>query len=224
MATRDEIIAARDTALACIDSLLHVAIELKRTWQGRWDGIGEPVIHEHRLEPGSADCALRFVDDRRKHLTTQGHTDIALDVEENADHMLVRENYQRGPAPKAAELEAFMGKARLLGEELRRSAVAADEALTDDICTTLEVVRADVGMGLVPLADRSYASCHLAAMEYTAGFAFVWPGGCLPPEVTRCKPVFQKLREVVIDHADELREVAAGIRTEAAMAIEKRRE
>lgn len=219
MATRDELVAARDTALDCIGSLLHVANELNETWQARWDEVGKPVVHEHRLESGRPDGAVRFVEDRRQHLMTRGHTEIVLDIEEDAEHTLVRESYLCGPAPTVAELTAFMEKVRLLGEELRQSAVAADEALTDDVCTTMELVRAEAGMGPVALVDRSYSSCHLAAMEYIARFAFVWPGGCLPPEVTHCRPVFQKLKEAVIDRADELRALATGIRSEAAMAI-----
>ncbi len=219
MATYDEIVAARDAALACIDSLLHIAAELEQTWRWQWDRIGEPVEHRHRLEPGNPDAALLFIDDRRQHLMTQGHTDIVLNVEEDADHTMVKESYVRGPAPNAAELGAFMGKTRLLAGELRQSAVAADEALTDGVCTTVEVARAEAGMGQVMLVDRSYSSCHLAAMEYAARFAFFWPGGCLLPEVTQCKPIIQRLREVVIDRAAELRKIAAGIHTEAALAI-----
>jgi len=220
MATHDEILAARDAALACLDSLFRASHELEKHWRVQWDTAGEPVKGEKLLEPRTPDDVTRFIDQRIEHLTMQGHQDIMLDVEERSGRTVVIERYRRGPFPKAAELEAFLAKAKLLVKTLRRSAVVAnDEALADGVCTALDLARAKQGT-LVTLADRSYSNCHWAAVEYVAKFALCWPGNFPPPEVSMCKAFMQELRNAANDHAEELREIAAGIRTEAAKAIE----
>jgi len=215
MVNRNDILAARDAALACLDSLLHVKTDLEQCW--RWDRIGELCKSEHRLEPRDPDDIDRFTDERLQELTRQGHTDIHLHAEELDDHYMIEESYRRGPAPGTGELEAFLRKAKLLVETLRRSAVVAnDEALTDGVCTALDLARARQ----VTLADRSYSNCHLAAVEYVAKFALCWPGNFPPPELSLCKAFVHELRAAVDDHADELHEIAVGIRTEAAEALQ----
>jgi len=107
-----------------------------------------------------------------------------------------------------------MDKATSFVEDMRRHAAAAmDEALTDDVCEALKLARAKAGMGQVTLAGRSYSCCHLAAVDHVARLALCWPG-CFP-----LREVMQKLREVTSEIAGELREIAAGIRTEAAAAM-----
>jgi hypothetical protein len=99
-------------------------------------------------------------------------------------------------------------------EGMRRQAAAAmDETLADDVCEALELARAKAGMAQVTLAGRSYSCCHLAAVDHVARLALCWPG-CFP-----LNEVMQRLREATSEIAEELREIASGIRIEATAAI-----
>jgi len=171
MGSRNDVLAARDAALACLDSLLHAGVELEKCWPMRQDTVGESCTDEFRT---SGCCAAR----------------------------------------KPTALEAFMDDAMSYVEDMRRcAALAMDEALTNEVCTALELARTRDGLGQVTLAGRSYSNCHLAAVDHVARLALCWPG-CFPLD-----EAMQKLREATSEIADELREIAMGIRAEAAAAL-----
>ena len=210
MVSRDDILAARDASLACLDSLLDAHRQLEKCWQVEWDGFGRSCTRESPTEPRSPCGSTQFTDDRLRHPTTRSHANIHLHAAERDEPAVIGGSCRFGFAVRVAEAEAFLEKAGALVEDMRRhAAVAMDEALTDDVCTALEAAREKD----VVLAGRPYSCCHLAAVDHVARFAMCWPGSYPLPEV------MQKLREAASELADELREIAAGIHTEAAAAI-----
>jgi len=150
------------------------------------------------------------MDERLRRLATRGHLSNHPSVGEEDGHVVIRKSCGLDPNPRVTEAEAFLEEATELVEDMRRhAAVAMDEALTDDVCTALEAAQETD----VVLAGRPYSCCHLAAVDHVARFAMCWPSSYPLPEV------MQKLREAASEQADEIREIAAGIHTEAAAAI-----
>lgn len=210
MVSRNDILSARDASLACLDSLLDACDQLEKRWRVKWDGVGKSCAREFPIEPRSPNDTERFMDDGLRHLTTQGRTSIHLSAKEGDDQVAIGRSCRLGPTPRVAEMESFLETAMALVEDMRRyAAVAMDEALTDDVCAVVERAQENT----VVLAGRSYSCCHLAAVDHVARFSLCWPGSYPFPEV------MQKLREAASEPVEELREIAAGIRAEAAAAI-----
>lgn len=209
MLSQDDVLKARDAALACLDSLIRAHDELEGLWRVEWEGDGNLPTSRPPKEAGNPNVNESFMDDGLRRLTSRGHTNDHSSADERDDDAVVGRSCCRAAA-MITEAEAFLERATALVEDMRRhAAVAMDEALTDDVCAVMERMRED---GVV-LAGRSYSSCHAAAVDHVARFALCWPSIYPFPEI------MQRLKEAAIEPAEELRDLAEGIRAEAVAAI-----
>ncbi len=210
MVSRNDILAARDASLACLDSLLHAFNQLEKRWRAEWHGIGRSCRRESPSSPRNPADIERFVGERLRRLATQGQAGIHPSAEEGNDDSVIRKSCGLPPVPRVAELDSFLEEATALVEEMRRhAATAMDEALTEDVCALVERAQENDAV----LAGRSYSCCHVAAVDHVARFALCWPSSYPFAEI------MDKLREAASWPAEELREIATGIRAEAAAAL-----
>lgn len=93
MVSRNEILAAKDAALVCLDSLLHASAELEKSWQVRWDTVGKSCTREVQASgcgaaprptelDGFMDKAMSFVEEMRRHAAAAMDEALADDVSE----------------------------------------------------------------------------------------------------------------------------------------------
>ena len=209
MVSQNDILAARNASLACLDSLTQAHDELERLWRVEWEVDGHSRTRKPPEESRNSNVVERFMDDGLQRLTSQDHANIQSSADERNDKVVIERSCCRGAA-MAVEAEKFLERATALVEDMRRHAAAAmDEGLTDDVCVVVERTREDD----VVLAGRSYSSYHAAAVDHVARFALCWPSIYPFPEI------MQRLKEAASEPAEELREIAEGIRAEAAAAI-----
>lgn len=209
MVSQNDILAARDASLACLDLLTKTHDELETLWRVEWEGDGHSRTSGPSEEPRNPNVIEKSMDEGLRRLTSRGHTNIPSSADERDDDVVLRSSCCRGAA-MAIEAEKFLERATALVEDMRRhAAVAMDEALTDDVCAFVERARED---GVV-LAGRSYSCCHVAAVDHVARFALCWPSIYPFPEV------MLRLKEAASEPAVQLREIAEGIRAEANAAI-----